>query len=129
MAVEMKYGVFSWNELQSSNVEESKAFYSKLFGWQAEEMPSDSGPYTIFKAGGEQVAGLMQLPQEAADMGAQPYWGAYVSVEDLDAVISAAEQMGGKVLMPPMDVPTVGRFALLMDPQGAVFYALQPSME
>ncbi|MHB8859886.1 MAG: VOC family protein [Thermoleophilia bacterium] len=118
-------GVFSWNELLTKDPEAAKKFYTEVIGWTAEDMPSPGGTYTIFKVNGEQVAGLMKLPDEAAQMGAQPMWGAYISVDDADAVAARVETMGGKILQPPMDIEGIGRFATLQDPQGAVFSILK----
>ncbi|MFA6002028.1 MAG: VOC family protein [Thermoleophilia bacterium] len=115
-------GVFSWNELLTKDVEEAKKFYTKTMGWTVEEMPmGEMGPYIIFKVGDEQVAGMMTLPPDAEKMGAPAYWGAYISVDDVDATVAKVVELGGTVLVPPMDAEGVGRFATLQDPQGAVF--------
>lgn len=119
-----RHGVFSWNELLTSDVEAAKSFYTQLFGWETETMPSSMGDYVLFKAGDAQVGGMGQLPEQAAQMGAPPYWGAYVSVDDIDAIARKVEELGGKVLVPPMDIPDVGRFATFQDPQGAIIAAI-----
>jgi predicted enzyme related to lactoylglutathione lyase len=75
-------------------------------------------PYTIVSAGGEQVAGMMAMAPQAK--GTPPFWGVYVSVDDVDATAKKAQQLGGAILVPPTDIPTVGRFAVLKDPQGAM---------
>ncbi len=115
-------GVFSWNELMTGDMEAAKKFYTEVLGWTAEdmEMPGDSA-YTVFKIGDEQVGGMMQTPPDLAQMGVQPYWGAYISVDDVDASARKVEELGGKVLAPPMDIESVGRFAVVQDPQGASF--------
>src|SRR5665811_426611 len=80
-----KQGVFNWNELLTKDVEAAKKFYSGVLGWTAEDMPmGDMGTYVIFKAGDEQVGGMMRIPAEAEKMGVPPYWGAYISVDDVD---------------------------------------------
>ncbi len=117
----MKHGIIGWNELLTTNVGAATSFYTKLFGWTAEEMSADGEMhYTIFKAGENQVGGMMTLPQEAADMGAPPHWGAYVTVDDVDAIAKEAVELGAKMLVPLMDVASVGRFCTFQDPQGAV---------
>jgi hypothetical protein len=120
MEVRTKSGAFSWNELLAKDVEAAKSFYTQLFGWTTEDMPSQSGTYTVFKVDGEQVAGLFKLPEQAEQMGAPPYWGSYVTVDNVDETVKKAEELGATVLMPPMDAPGVGRFATVQDPQGAV---------
>lgn len=117
-----KQGLFNWNELLTRDVEAAKKFYSEVLGWTAEDMPmGDMGTYVIFKADDEQVGGMMRIPPEAEKMGVPSYWGAYISVDDVDATAGKVAAQGGKVLVPPMDAEGVGRFATVQDPQGAVF--------
>jgi len=113
-----KHGMFSWFELQTTDVAAAKAFYTALFGWKTEEMTMPGMPYTIISAEGEQVAGMMTIPPQAQGM--PPFWGVYISVDDADATVRKAQQLGGAVVVPPTDIPTVGRFAVLKDPQGAM---------
>lgn len=121
MEVRTKQGMFSWNELLAKDVEAAKSFYTQLFGWGSEDMAGgDGSQYTVFKIGDEQVAGLMALPAQAEQMGAPPYWGAYITVDDVDGTAQKAQQLGATVLVPPMAVPGVGRFCTIQDPQGAV---------
>lgn len=120
-----KQGVFSWNELLTTDISAAKTFYASVFGWTTEDMNAPGGDYTLFKVGEEQAAGLMNLPQEARDMGAQPYWNRYISVDDIEATAKKMTELGGRVLVPPMDITGVGRFATFMDPQGAVISAIQ----
>jgi uncharacterized protein len=113
-----KHGMFSWSELQTTDVAGAKRFYTGLFGWKTEEMDMPGMPYTIVSAGGEQIGGMMALPPQAKGM--PPFWGLYVSVDNVDAAVKQAQQLGGAVVVPPMDIPMVGRFAVLKDPQGAM---------
>ena len=115
-------GMFSWCELMTSDVEAAKAFYSRLFGWALEPVPNMD--YTMLKAGGEAIGGIMAVPDEAKAKGATPMWGAYVTVQDVDATAATARELGGNVLVEPRDIPGVGRFCVLQDPQGAVLYAI-----
>lgn len=113
-----QHGAFSWNELMTNDQAGAKTFYAELFGWEMQDQPIPEGTYTILKAGGKEVGGLMSLPAEAK--GAPPMWGSYVTVDDVDQQIERAEQLGGKLIMPPRDIPDVGRFAVIADPQGAM---------
>jgi len=113
-----KNGLFSWNELMSTDVEASRKFYSELLGWTAKEMPMPTGTYYVFHAGEQQAAGLMAMPPQAK--GIPTYWGSYVTVADVDALTAQAARMGARILVPPMDVPGVGRFSTFQDPQGGV---------
>ena len=112
-----QHGAFSWNELMTTDVEAAKAFYGKLFGWALEDLKSSEMMYTMAKAGGKEVAGIMAMPPEAREM--PPTWGAYVTVSDVDASAQEAETLGGKVVLAPRDIPDVGRFCVICDPQGA----------
>jgi len=111
------HGAFSWNELMTNDVAGAKAFYSDLLGWNLADMESSCGAYTMAKAGDAEVAGIMAIPKEATGM--PPNWGAYVTVDDVDAMQSRVESLSGKVLAPPQDIPEVGRFMVIQDPQGA----------
>jgi len=112
-----QHGAFSWNELMTTDVEAAKAFYGDLFGWTLENMPTNDMAYTMAKAGDREVAGLMAMPPEAGTM--PPTWGAYVTVDDVETSAKQAEALGGKIMMAPRDIPDVGRFCVICDPQGA----------
>ncbi len=118
----MKHGNFSWFELTTTDVAAAKAFYAALFGWETKDMPMPGMTYTVVSAGGDEVAGMMAMPQQAA--GVPPHWGIYVSVDDVDATVRRAGELGGKVVVPPQAVPGVGRFAVIADPQGATIAAI-----
>ena len=111
-------GAFSWCELTTTDVASAKAFYSQLFGWNIEDMPMEGMTYTVLKVGDEAVGGIMPMPPQT--QGAPPHWGTYVTVADVDATARQAEALGGRLLVPPTDIPGVGRFSVLQDPQGAV---------
>jgi predicted enzyme related to lactoylglutathione lyase len=112
-------GSFTWAELDTRDVEGAKAFYAAVFGWGAETSPSDEMPYTEFKLGGESIAGMMDMPPGVPDE-VPPYWLVYVAVEDVDASVQRLAELGGTPMMPGMDFPG-GRFAVVADPQGAMF--------
>jgi uncharacterized protein len=112
-------GRFVWHELMTTDTKAARAFYSNVVGWGAEEAPMPGMVYTMFKAGQAHVAGLMDLPEAARKMGAPPNWMGYVAVDDVDASCEKAKGLGASVYVPPTDIPEVGRFCVIADPQGA----------
>jgi hypothetical protein len=112
-------GAFSWTELMTSDPKAATEFYSKLFGWKYEVMNMGQGDYHVVKTDGTSVGGIMGIPPDQKGM--PTAWGAYVTVTNADAAAEKCKSLGGKLLAGPMDIPTVGRFAVLQDPQGAVF--------
>ncbi|RCS23256.1 VOC family protein [Phyllobacterium salinisoli] len=123
-----KQSNFIWYELMTSDLAGAEAFYKEVIGWNAENWPGEM-PYTIVKAGETGVAGLMTIPEEAKAMGARPMWLAYIHAEDVDAATESLRKAGGKVYREPADIPEVGRFSVVADPQGAMFMLMAPSME
>lgn len=118
-----QHGAFSWCDLMTTDVAAAKSFYTKLFGWETEDMPMPDMVYTVVKAGGKGIGGITTLPKNTAP-GVPPMWGVYVTVADVDATARTAEQLGAKLLVPPQDIPKVGRFCVIQDPQGAVISAI-----
>ena len=112
------HGAFSWSELMTTDPKAAVAFYGALFGWKSEDMDMGTGAYHVQKIGDAAVGGIMGLAPGAPPM--PPAWGCYVTVDDVDATVAQAETLGGKVVMPAMDVKGVGRMAVIADPQGAV---------
>lgn len=116
-------GAFSWTELMTTDPDGAVSFYADLFGWEIEDYPNpEGGVYKVIRVNGEEMGGIMEMPPEAA--GQPPAWGSYVTVPDVDAVAAKAEQAGGKIIVPPRDIPEVGRFCVIMDPQGAFIAAI-----
>lgn len=113
-----QHGAFSWNELVTSDLEHAKGFYGELLGWEFQDIDAGGMPYTMIKAANKEVGGMMALPADAQEM--PPAWGAYITVDDVDARSAHAERLGGKVCRPPEDIPDIGRFSVIQDPQGAV---------
>ena len=107
-------GTLCWNELQARNVEVARTFYAALFGWGMKVSPE----YTELAAGDQAIGGIMtsQAPPEAPSN-----WMPYFAVDDCDASAGKAQSLGGAIYVPPMDIPNAGRFAVVADPQGAVF--------
>lgn len=108
-------GHFTWRELMTTDVAKAKGFYGELFGWSFEEVPMDGFAYTLVKNGAKEVAGMMPLMSDEHP----PHWMSYVSVVDVDGAAAAAQKAGGTVAVGPMDVPNIGRFAVIGDPSGA----------
>jgi predicted enzyme related to lactoylglutathione lyase len=114
-------GRFCWNELVAVDEASAKSFYTSLFGWTTEAF-GGSKDYTLFKKGKDNIGGMMKCPQP----GLPSHWLAYVTVDDVDATAAQAKKLGGKVVVEPFDVPTIGRMAVLVDPQGAAIAIIKP---
>jgi predicted enzyme related to lactoylglutathione lyase len=119
-------GAFSWSELLTTDPAAAAGFYSKLFGWTVKEPNAAMGGYRVVNVGEQDVAGIMELPAGGPAM--PPHWGCYVTVADADQTSALCLTLGGKVLVPAMDVPGVGRMVVLQDPQGAVISAIAYAM-
>ena len=113
-------GLFVWYELLTTDVAAACTFYGKVVGWTSEKSQMPGIDYWMFKAGDVEVAGAMAQPEAAKAMGAPPAWLGYVGVDDVDASAEVVRANGGQVYMGPMDIPNVGRFAVIADPHGAV---------
>ena len=118
----LKHGAFGWNELMTTDVRAAGQFYSSLFGWEIEESRMPGMEYHMVKVDGDAVGGITTLPPGSKDM--PPCWGVYVTVDDVDAVAAKAESLGGKVVHQPTDIPNIGRFCVIQDPQGASLAAI-----
>jgi predicted enzyme related to lactoylglutathione lyase len=116
-------GALVWNELATTDTAKAGAFYSKLFGWGLDTQTFGQMKYTIFQNGERGAGGMFELTPEMA--GVPPHWLVYFSVEDCDAKVKKATELGAKTIKPADDIPGVGRFAILQDPQGAVFAVIK----
>jgi hypothetical protein len=116
-----KRGHFGWNELVTTSVPAAKKFYAKLLGWKTQPFGKDAD-YTLLMKGKGSVGGMMKCPKP----GLPAQWIPYVFVDDVDATAKKAAKLGGEICMPPFDVPTVGRIAVLTDPQGAAIGIFKP---
>lgn len=114
------FGTFCWDEVYSHDLEATSKYMKAVFGWDHDVMPLEQGPYHIYKLGDRMVGGSMNMPQPMRDMGVPPHWVSYIHVEDVDAKTAEAQKLGAEVVMPPMDIPNIGRFSFIKDPQGAV---------
>jgi predicted enzyme related to lactoylglutathione lyase len=121
MSSDSSRGQFVWFDLMTSDPEAAVSFYTDLVGWGTQPWEGGDQPYTMWTNGEQPLGGVMEILVEAGQAGAPPNWMAYVAVSDVDAVADRAKELGGSVMHPPTDVPGAGRFAVLADPQGAVF--------
>jgi uncharacterized protein len=113
------HGRFVWYELVTPDMAAATAFYAKVMGWSTRDASTPNVAYTLFKVGRTSVGGLVNLPEHARKMGAEPRWIGYVSVDDVDAAVDRIKQLGGAVHVPPTDIPNVSRFSVIADPQMA----------
>ena len=113
-------GALSWFELTTPDLPAARVFYTRLFGWTTEPWVGE-GDYTLVKVGGKEVAGMAPA---RSDRPKPCGWGVYVTVTDVDQTACLAEELGGRVLVQPMDIPKVGRFCVIQDPQGGVISAI-----
>jgi predicted enzyme related to lactoylglutathione lyase len=125
-AVVNEPGAFCWTELNTRDIEGAKAFYAEVFGWAADthELPdSPMGSYSEFVLEDRKIAGMLPMPP-MVPAEVPPFWLVYFAVDDTDASVARAQELGGTLMMPPMDVEA-GRFALLQDPQGGMFAVIR----
>jgi uncharacterized protein len=125
--MESKAGSFAWLELGTTDTNGAKNFYTNLFGWNAEDMAM--GPemtYTMFRTHGKDVAGAYKLMKDQIDAHVPPHWMLYIQADNVDASAAKAVSLGAKQMVPPSDIPNVGRFAVITDPTGAHVSIFQP---
>jgi predicted enzyme related to lactoylglutathione lyase len=120
-------GTFGWSELATRDTDTAAGFYTGLFGWEAKSDEGGPMPYTEFQVGGRSIGGMMEMTECHGD--APPHWTPYVMVKDCDAVTTRAGELGGNILVPPTDIPEVGRFSVLQDPTGAVLATIAMNPE
>jgi hypothetical protein len=117
---------FIWYELMTEDTDAALAFYREVVGWEAEAFAPTDHSYTILKAAGRGIGGVLPTPADARAAGARPAWFGYISVPDVDAGALSIVEAGGKLHRDIMDIPGVGRIAMVSDPQGAPFYLIAP---
>jgi predicted enzyme related to lactoylglutathione lyase len=120
--VKGEHGAFVWADLITPDKDKAREFYGGLFGWTWQETGEEFGNYTLVIKGEEQIAGFMNPMGE----GQPPVWMPYFAVDSAEDVFKAATKAGAREMMPVTPIPTVGSFAVMADPQGAVFAILQP---
>jgi predicted enzyme related to lactoylglutathione lyase len=114
-------GKFCWYQLMTTDTAAAAAFYTKVFGWTAEDAGQANASYTLFKVGGQGIGGMMEMPEAPRTAGARTAWWGYIWVPDLDAAVGQITAAGGTLHHAPEDIPGIGRFAVVADPQGAMF--------
>lgn len=120
-------GTLVWNELTTREVATSKAFYQAVFGWHPNEMDmGEHGTYVEWQLDGRGIGGMQPMEGDMWPASLPNHWMTYFAVDDTDATAEQAQQLGGKVSVPPTDIPP-GRFAVLNDPHGAVFSVIKMS--
>ena len=121
-------GRFVWYEVLTTDVEGAKAFYSDVIGWKTQAFEESTGPDPYFMWVGSQgpLGGVYPQPPQPKGMKVPPMWMAHVEVEDVDGRAIEAEQLGGTIHVPAHDIPKVGRFSVITDPQGAAISIFKP---
>lgn len=114
-----------WYELMTTDPAAAETFYTTVVGWTSAPFEGSPTPYTIFKRSGDVgVAGVMKTPD---GMRVPPFWTMYVAVPNFDDAVARIKRLGGRELVPAIDVPEVGRLQMMQDPQGAAFSIIQPA--
>lgn len=114
-------GAFCWFEIYTNDTEAAKSFYTKLFGWSV----GGDANYTEWKVGDQSIGGMMKIQAEWGNV--PPHWMGYVMVRNCEETVAKVKELGGKIMVEPMDVPGMGRFALCDDPQNAGFAIFAPN--
>ena len=124
----MSTGGYIWYELMTSNAEAALAFYGSVIGWKPKPHAGGIPGYTMLSTGDAEIGGVMQIE---AQMGlAGSVWVGYLNVADVDATVHVIQQAGGTLCIPGTDIPGgYGRFAMVLDPQGAPLYVMRPGGE
>jgi predicted enzyme related to lactoylglutathione lyase len=112
---------FVWVDLITTDTAAAKAFYAQVFGWSLQAFPGEN-EYTVVSAGSTGVGGITPIPAQAGERGAPACWTGYISVPDVDIWAARVQAKGGTTLQAPQDIPNVGRFAVVADLHGAVFF-------
>jgi uncharacterized protein len=119
---------FTWYELLTTDMAAATEFYRDVVGWSALASSTSRAPYSLFKAGDNAAAGLLELPPEGLKMGAPPRWMGYVGVSDVNAAADRIKRLGGMVCVPPTDA-NIGRISVVADSHGALFAVIsQPQV-
>jgi predicted enzyme related to lactoylglutathione lyase len=116
-------GTFSWCELTTDGLDDAKTFYRAVFGWESDTHGEGPGAYTEFALDGRSIAGMMAKPPGMPPE-APSFWAVYFAVDDCDAAVAKITESGGSLMMGPMDIEP-GRFAVVTDPAGAMFYVMK----
>jgi uncharacterized protein len=120
----VKLGEFTWTDLQATDPDGQTAFYEALFGWTHEDMPTgeNTPDYRMFSKDGAVVAACNTMSPDMKAAGMPSFWAVYVATPDAAASAAKAEELGGKVIMPLMDVLDSGKMAAIQDPTGGQIF-------
>jgi predicted enzyme related to lactoylglutathione lyase len=123
-----KPGSFCWVDMMTTDTKAAKNFYNDIFGWQFQDVPVDEkgNIYTFLSLNGKPVAAMGEMNEDQKKAGFPPAWINYVCVTDASEKVKKAVELGATVVVPDMDAMEEGRFALLADPEGAIFGLWQP---
>lgn len=124
-----KHGDFIWYELMTTDADAASRFYQDVFDWRVSPSGQPGMDYRLITASAGQVGGILALDADMLGEGAHPAWLGYLAVDDVDACAASVEQAGGRIVVPPSDIPDVGRFAMVTDPQGAPFYIMRGAVD
>ena len=113
-------GLLAWADVALPDIAKGAAFYGNLLGWETQEVEGSHGTYHFFMKGGRKAAGVGLLSEDDVANGIPPVWSSYVAVDDVDAIAARAPELGGSVMVPPMDVMDAGRMSFITDPTGAM---------
>ncbi|GEP05916.1 VOC family protein [Methylobacterium oxalidis] len=118
---------FVWYQLMTTDPEAAETFYRAVVGWEAQPWEGGNAPYTLLSVAGRPVADIAPLADEVKAQGGHPGWSGFIGVPDVDAAAEQATAAGGSVRKGPEDIPGVGRYAVVGDPQGAFFILFRPN--
>ena len=115
-----------WYELMTTDMKGAEAFYRNVVGWKTKPFDGAGQPYTMFNRGSDttSVGGVMTKP---AEVKAPPFWAMYIGVPTLEEAVAQITRRGGKTHTDVISIKDVGRMQLMMDPQGAAFYIIEPA--
>jgi predicted enzyme related to lactoylglutathione lyase len=114
-----------WYELMTTDMKAAESFYKTVVGWTTEPFKESPEPYTVLnRSGNVGIGGIMNRP---AEVQAPPFWAMYVGVPKLEDAAGQIKRLGGKTHTEVISIPSVGRMQLMMDPQGAAFYIMEPA--
>ncbi len=122
-----KHGEFCWTEIVTKNLDKCKNFYSEVFSWELNQSTATGKEmiYLEFNLPGKYpLGGIFEMTEECEKLIPVPHFMSYIAVEDVDETAIEAFELGGRIVVPPTDIPNVGRFSMIQDPTGAAFSVL-----
>ena len=121
------HGTVCWRELTAQKIDEARAFYGDILGWNLEQSKMTSIPYTEIHVNGQAVGGMMKIDEQWGDgwENIPAHWMTYIAVDNCDETAAKIRENGGNVCVPPFDAPGVGRMSVVSDPSGATFSVIQ----